>query len=204
MRAQPCFVPVLVHAGGSLAGNESSDACATTSSPRAFVGSNKGGSETFPERARGGRPSTALRRPETSCFTRARTSPINVLPCLLRAWVSMMCWSAFSKGLGEPVRISRKRGPAIELTRCKRNAAEQAECFLGLAIWNCRSALDTKERQSTQEGGLNGQTRTEGEGHTWSWGLGFTQSVEDKQDRRRGHVAMVGQNLVRDIQGEAI
>ena len=85
MRAQPCFVPVLVHAGGSLAGNESSDACSTTSSPRAFFGADKGGSETFPERSRRGRPSTALRRPETSCFTRARTSPINVLPCSLRA-----------------------------------------------------------------------------------------------------------------------
>jgi len=82
---QPCFVPVLVHAGGSLEGNESSEACSTTSSPRAFVGSDKGGSKTIPERSRRGRPSTALRRPETSCFTRARTSPINVLPCSLRA-----------------------------------------------------------------------------------------------------------------------
>ena len=61
-----------------------------------------------------------------------------------------------------------------------------------------------KEEQSSQESGLDGQARTEGEAHTWSWGLGFMQSVENEQDRWRGHVAVVGQNLMREIQGEPI
>ncbi len=78
-----------------------------------------------------------------------------------------------------------------------RNAAEQAECPFGMAT-------NLKDRQSSQEGGLDGQAWTEGKGHTWSWGLGFTQSVEDEQDCRRGHVAVVGQNLMRDVQGETI
>jgi hypothetical protein len=50
--------------------------------------------------------------------------------------------------------------------------------------------------QSSQKSGLDGQAGTEGEGHAWSWGLGFTQPVEDEQNRRRGHVAVVGQNVM--------
>jgi long-subunit fatty acid transport protein len=95
------------------------------------------------------------------------------------------------------MRISLLRELGPQAMEDKRNAAEQAECPFGMAT-------NLKDRQSSQESGLDGQARTEGEAHTWSWGLGFTQSVEDEKDRRRGHVAVVGQNLMRDIQGKPI
>jgi len=45
-------------------------------------------------------------------------------------------------------------------------------------------ANDLNDRQSSQKSGLDGQAWTEGESYAGSWGLGFTQSVEDEQDRR--------------------
>src|SRR5271157_3568938 len=109
----------------------------------------------------------------------------------------MINWFAFPKGHGELIRISRLRELGPQVIKGKRNAAEQAECPFGMAT-------DLKDRQSSQKSGLDGQAWTEGEGHTWSWGLGFMQSVENEQDRWRGHVAVVGQNLMREIQGEPI
>ena len=95
------------------------------------------------------------------------------------------------------IRISLLRELDPQEMEDKRNAAEQAECPFGMAT-------NLKDRQSSQKSGLDGQAWTEGEAHTWSWGLRFTQSVEDEKDRRRGHVAVVGQNLMRDIQGKPI
>ncbi len=95
------------------------------------------------------------------------------------------------------IRISLLRQLGPQETKAQRNTAEPAECPLGMPT-------GLKDTQSNQKSGLDGQAGTEGEGHAGSWGIGFTQPVEDEQNRRQGHVAVVGQNLMRDIQGKPI
>src|SRR6185295_174456 len=60
-----------------------------------------------------------------------------------------------------------------------------------------RGSPSHEERRFREEPG------TEAEGKTRQWGREFAQTVDDEQDRRRGHVAVTGKNLAADGGGLA-
>ena len=53
---------------------------------------------------------------------------------------------------------------------------------------------------SRQQGCLDSQARPEGDRHARPGGSDLPHSIENKEDRRRRHVAVIGQDLVRGLE----